>query len=178
MKKRELKKWRETYTLWESPCLGEGLHLNCHFDEKDDVKSLGGRWSPDPSGKGGHWWMPKDRLNKDCPIECDIMDDGWSGTIEHWLTNHKMIAGQYGHLPPGRCEDAAAVALNPDVYELSGDVGDKLTISFYDDLQIVRLQGSAAGSSDQWVPVAEARHTWDMLMNGGYRLVISATSEV
>ena len=62
------------------------------------------------------------------------------------------------------------------------DVSDMLVETYGDQgiTGFLKLTGAinAAGSSDQWVPVAEARHTWDMLMNGGYRLVISATSEV
>jgi len=179
MKKREMMKWRETYVLWESPCLGQGLNLHCHFDEKDDVKALGGRWNPDPSGNGGHWWMPKDQLNKDCPLECEILGPEWSGTIEHWLNNHKMIAGQYGRLSATKCHDAALQQANlPEQYHLLGTSGDDLTIDVYEQLDVVRLLGNAAAGSDQWLSTAEAREVWDELMSSGYRKVFEATSGV
>ena len=182
MKKRELTKWRENYVLWESPCLGEGLYLHVHFDEKDDVKRLGGRWNPDPSGQGGHWWMPKQYLNNDCPIECELMGDGWSGTIEDWLNNHKMIAGQYGRLSATKCEEAAeqneAYGFSFRLHRLLGPSGDDLEIHVYEQLDVVRFKGPSAYGSDQWLPTVEARETWDRLMTSGYRKTIDATSEV
>lgn len=178
MKKRELMKWRENYANWEYPCVGEGLHLNVHFDEKDDVKRLGARWKPDPSGSGGHWWMPKTKLHQTCPIpDEEFWGSDGSGTIQHWLNNHKMIAGQFGHLSPGACEDAVrehshAPALT---VRLIGTSGDILTMTAYAGLDVVRLQGTAAASSDQWVPKAEARTTWDALIGCGYRKVVEET---
>ena len=175
MKKRELMKWRENYANWEYPCVGEGLHLNVHFDEKDDVKRLGARWKPDPSGSGGHWWMPKQNLLKTSPIGCDHLD-GWTGTILDWLNNHKMVAGQYGHLSPAACENAVSdhdgTSLTVRIVGTSGDI---LTMTAYAGLDVVRLQGTAAASSDQWVTKAEARTTWDTLIGCGYRKVVEET---
>ena len=175
--KPQLRKWREDYTVWASPCLGEGLYLHVHFDEKDDIKRLGGRWNPDPSGKGGHWWMPKNRLDTTCPIECEFMGDGWSGTIEDWLNNHKMIAGQYGRLSAPQCLDYANEDNSFVAHRLIGTNGDDLLITVYEEVGIVRLLGNAAAGSDQWLSTDEARDTWELLMESGYRK-IKAVSEV
>jgi len=173
LNKRQLTKWREDYTVWDSPCLGEGLYLHVHFDEKDDVKRLGARWNPAPNGaKGGHWWMPKKYLQTDCPIECELMGDGWSGTIEDWLNNHKMIAGQYGRLSAPKCLDYTTDSPNPPTHSLIGTAGDDLLITVYETAGIVRFMGNAAHGSDQWLPTKEAQETWAMLMTSGYRKIV------
>ena len=174
LNKHQLTKWRKDYTIWASPCLGEGLHLHCHFDEKDDVKRLGGRWNPDPSGKGGHWWMPKNQLDKDCPIEDEeFWPNGGSGTIEHWLNNHKMIAGQYGRLSAPKCLDYAGEGNTFASHRLIGTSGDDLHITVYEEAGIIRFMGNAAHGSDQWLPTQEARATWEMLMTSGYRKIVT-----
>ena len=170
MNKRELKKWREDYTLWESPCLGEGLYLHVHFDEKEDVKRLGARWNPDPSGKGGHWWMPKAKLDTTCPIECELMGEGWSGTIEDWLNNHKMIAGQYGTLKGAACENWCDRGSERQVYELLTTSGEIATMKVYPELDIVEMV--PPGVVANWLNMRDARVVWDMLIQGGARRVI------
>lgn len=174
MNKRQLTKWREDYTVWDSPCLGEGLELHCHFDEKDDVKALGGRWNPAPNGaKGGHWWMPKDQLMRRCPIEDEeFWPNGGSGTVEHWLNNHKMIAGQHGRLSAPKCLDYATDSPNPPTHRLIGTAGDDLLITVYETAGIIRFMGNAAQGSDQWLSTKEAQETWALLMTSGYRKIV------
>ena len=172
MNKRDLKKWREDYTVWESPCLGEGLYLHVHFDEKDDVERLGARWNPDPSGKGGHWWMPKARLSTTCPIECDIVGEGWSGTIEDWLNNHKMIAGQYGTLKGAACENWCGRGDEHQVYQLLTPEGNIATMTVYSELDIVEIEGPQQGGETNWLNMRDSRKVWDMMIQGGARKVI------
>ena len=169
MNKRDLKKWREDYTVWESPCLGEGLYLHVHFDEKDDVKRLGARWNPDPSGRGGHWWMPGKALRMTCPLECELMGEGWTGTVQDWLNNHKMIAGQYGILNPAACKDAI-MGKKESKYELLSPEGGITTMEVYADLDIVRLE--LATSEVNWLNMRDSRKVWDMMIQGGARKVI------
>ena len=175
MNKRDLKKWREDYTLWESPCLGEGLYLHVHFDEKDDVKRLGGRWNPDPSGKGGHWWMPKDKLQQDSPLDVDFLD-GWSGTIQDWLNNYKMIAGQYGTLDPTVCKNWVGQGDAEDLfqmYELLTTNGDIAWMKVYAEVDIVEINGpQQPDDQTNWLNMRDARTVWDMLIQGGARRVI------
>ena len=106
MNKTQLRKWREDYTVWDAQCLGDGLALHVHFDEKDDVKRMGGRWNPDPSGKGGHWWMPINKLDQPGPFEDEeYWGPGGAGTGQDWGNNHKMIAGQYQPIAQ-ECKDS------------------------------------------------------------------------
>ena len=170
MNKRDLKKWREDYTVWDAPCLGEGLYLHVHFDEKEDVKRLGARWNPDPSGKGGHWWMPKNNLSTTCPIECELIGEGWSGTIEDWLNNHKMIAGQYGTLNGAACENWCDRGSERQVYELLTTSGEIATMKVYPELDIVEMV--PPGVVANWLNMRDARVVWDMLIQGGARRVI------
>ncbi len=172
MNKRQLTKWREDYTVWDSPCLGEGLYLHVHFDEKDDVKRLGARWNPDPSGKGGHWWMPKSKLNQTCPIpdEENWGSDG-SGTIQHWLNNHKMIGGQYGTLSASQCQSNSA-GQDHENYQLLTTDGNISTMTVYAELDIVEIEGPHGGGETNWLNMRDARKVWDMLIQGGARKVI------
>jgi len=160
-------KWRETYTVWDNPCTGEGLHLAVHFDEKDDVKRLGGRWNPDPSGKGGHWWMPSTHLDKDCPIECEIMGDGWGGTVQDWLNNHKMILGQYGKQYSERCDEA--VQGNHSVNFTLESAGEPpQEVYWYEALGICAFRQSADHNQFDWYSADDGRKHWDTLVADGY----------
>ena len=47
MRKNELRVWRENYTPWTKTCFSEGLRLEVHYEEKDFVKDIGGRWCPE-----------------------------------------------------------------------------------------------------------------------------------
>jgi len=120
MRKNELRKWRENYTPYNSYCLGEGLKLHVHYEEKDFVKDIGGRWCPDKNGrngysrtvfKSGYWWMPAhmldQKLGPNIPAivnifdpknsDDDYRDDMCNGlTTLEWLNDNKMIARQYG----------------------------------------------------------------------------------
>lgn len=170
--KPQLRKWREDYTVWDAPCLGDGLALHVHFDEKDDVKRMGGRWHPHPSGKGGHWWMPINKLGQTCPFEDEeYWGPGGSGTVQDWLNNHKMIAGQY---QPNAVEckdyldDNNAMVVEYDI------VNDDSTMTFrvYPELDVVDI------GNDVFQTVADSRTIWDDFMRMGWRKVISTTSEV
>ena len=177
MNKRQLTKWREDYTVWESPCLGEGLYLHVHFDEKDDIKRLGGRWNPDPSGKGGHWWMPKGQLSITCPIPCEPVGDGWSGTIEDWLNNMKMIGGQYGTLNIKACLEQVDEGWECNEYQLMAPSGEISTMMVYTDIDMVTITNQHGKTSDNedvvsWTNMRDARFVWEMLIKSDYRKVV------
>mgnify|MGYP003640235801 CR=1 FL=1 len=179
MNKQELTKWRHDYTVWDSPCLGEGLYLHVHFDEKDDIKRLGGRWKPAPEGeKGGHWWMPKDRLDKNCPlVDDEYWGPGGSGTIQDWLNNHKMIDGQYGMLDRSDCLDYANEDNSFVSHRLLGTDGEQMHICVFEEAGIVRLLGDAAAGSDAWMTTEEARQSWAFMMKDGYRKIVANEEE-
>jgi len=171
LNKRQLAKWRETYTVWDNPCTGEGLRLAVHFDEKDDVKRLGGRWSPAPNGaKGGFWWMPAKRLNDDCPIPCEIMGDGWGGTIEDWLNNHKMIFSQYGKQDSTLCDQAVQGGGNPETYRLecTEPTNGAQEVFWYAELGICAFRQAADHNQFDWYSAEDGRKQWDLLVATGY----------
>ena len=150
----------------------DGLHLHVHFDEKDLVKRLGGRWNPDPSGKGGHWWMPKDKLTMDCPIDPDITEE-FGVTILQWLNDHKMIAGQYGTLKGSACENWCDRGSEHQMYELLTTNGDIAWMKVYPELDIVEINGpQQPDDQTNWLNMRDARTVWDMLIQGGARKVI------
>jgi azurin len=87
-----------------------------------------------------------------------------------------MVAGQYGHLSPAACENAVSDHDGTSLkVRIVGTSGDMLTMTAYAGLDVVRLEGTAAASSDQWVTKAEARTTWDTLIGCGYRKVVEET---
>ena len=173
--KPQLRKWREDYTVWDAPCLGDGLALHVHFDEKDDVKRMGGRWHPHPSGKGGHWWMPINKLGQTCPFEDEeFWGPGGSGTILDWLNNHKMIAGQY-QPNAGECKDFVDYnTTESEQYEIvSQDGAETMQFRVYPYLGVVEI-----GAGKVWHNLYDSRTIWNDMMNVGWRKIISTTSEV
>ena len=164
-------KWRETYDVWEHTCTGEGLHLAVHFDEKDDVKRLGGRWNPDPSGKGGHWWMPAKYLETDCHIDCELMGDGWSGTTQDWLNNHKMIFGQYGKQNAERCVQALVDGGYIDEtfrLESTDPTNGAREVLWYEALGVCAFRYAADHNAIDWYSAEDGRNQWDVLVAAGY----------
>ena len=172
MNKTQLRKWREDYTVWDAPCLGDGLAHHVHFDEKADVKRMGGRWHPCPSGKGGHWWMPINKLKQTSPFEDEeYWGPGGSGKVQDWLNNHKMIAGQYQPIAL-ECKDYLAYNTTEVVeYEIVHD-DSSMTFRVYPELDVVDI------GNDVFQTVADSRTIWDDMMKVGWRKVISPTSEV
>ena len=171
MKKNELQKWRENYTPFTGVCLGEGLRLNIHFDEKEYVKDLGARWNPDPSGKGGYWWMPIEklsrRLDSHTPSIVNIFEAGESVTgdcssgyaVFQWLNNNKMISGEnHGLLNATNC-DTATLNLTPDIYALRTLRSSVLVqFAFFAELGIVKVSGNGPTA---WYYVEDARKLWN-----------------
>ena len=177
MNKTQLRKWREDYTVWDGPCLGEGLALHVHFDEKDDVKRMGGRWHPHPSGKGGHWWMPINKLGQTCPFEDEeYWGPGGSGTVQDWLNNHKMVAGQY-QPNAGECTDHIESYNGPveEIEIVSQDRDASMTFRVYPELGVVEI---ASTDSPVFHNLYDSRTIWKDMMNVGWRKIISTTSEV
>jgi len=191
MNKRELRKWRDTYTRWDGTCFTEGLRLAVHFDEKDHVKRIGGRWEPDPSGKGGYWWMPADKINGAMPsdvpeivntfddkIDPDAMADGISRL--EWLNRNMMINGTHGAVN----KDAALGAIegmspiehmvqNPNTSEYG-----HFYVFASAGLVSWTEEGANPNYNHHFMTIEQSREMWDSLMAAGYRPVISATSEV
>ena len=168
MKKNELKKFRENYTIWDDDrtVLSQGLKLACHYDERENVKRLGGMWNPDAK----HWWMPAKCLNRDCTIECDLMGEGWGGTVLHWLNNHKMVVGEYGTIDPQGAKSAVE-NVEPDITakltNYTGDVHD-IGVNFYKDLELAEFVTADSFGTTNFMSAAEGRIYWDEKIAEGY----------
>ena len=162
MKSKEIRKFRKSYTKYDKDCVFEGYKLAVLFDEKDEVKSYGGRWHPYPNDDGGHWWMPENKL-------LDQVHD--NGTlVRDWLNDNEMIMGQYGKfqnkpLDPNRCTE----------YSLHGQSGTRYTVQWWDGEDAVSFSKSLPDGTfgnncpkQVWMTVEEARCHWDELISKGY----------
>jgi len=197
MNKRELRKWRESYSDWDQGCLAEGLRLNVHFDEKDHLKRIGARWQPDPSGKGGYWWISGAKLNNDMvtavPMQMPVIvnvfeltdsdsiaiqDNHYSGptatgTLLEWLNKNKMIAGNHGELNKSRVQqEIDNRCLVPTEYILKDESADiSVEFRFYTELNVVYV-------GNHYATLESGREMWDALVESGYIPLTSATAEV
>ena len=165
MNKKELKNFRDNYTPFEATnCYGQGVELAVHFDEKDDVKRMGGRWQPSSTGKGGFWWMPANKLKDDCPIECDIMGESWGGEVQDWLNNHKMIVGHYGEISQHKCIGQINASNNGEEYELQNiDKNVTWTFTFYAKERMCYVK--AEHGNGVWMTDNQARSQWEAIAN-------------
>ena len=149
MKKREITKFRKDYTPWEHGCISEGLMLAVTFDEKDEVKRRGARWSPDPSGSGGYWWMPASKCTP------DMLD---------WLNHMQMVYDHHGRIVPSKAKESVA-EYNPATYTLSsGDV--EFTVRHYPECQLVCI--TQEGTEFAWYNEDDGRKQWDTLVASGF----------
>ena len=148
MNKRDLKKFRENYTDWEYGCPAEGLRLAVHFDEKDEVKRFGARWKPDPSGKGGYWWMPQAKCT--------------TGGLR-WLNEHKMIQGLHGTIDGAAAEEVVANMEN-EKFVLSDGATEYAVMRFAE----VGLVMFFTAGEKMWFDEADGKVTWNHLVASGF----------
>jgi hypothetical protein len=176
MRKNELRVWRENYTPWARQCFAEGLRLEVHYEEKDFVKDIGGRWHPDPSGgKDGYWWMPKHllshRVGSEVPAYVNTFDSkngepcSDNTIVIDWLNLNKMIAGQYGEVPES--EVLLEATSNSTATEHPCVVrGTKFgTFYVFKDLDVVSFAplDRNPNYNRNWYTLDKAREVWDKL---------------
>ena len=158
MKPKEIRKFRESYKDYKKDCVFEGYKLAVHFDEKDSVKKLGGRWDADEQT----WWMPEKNLKNDAHPNGSLVVDV--------LNDNEMIMGQYGKYI-GPCKGTNAVE-----YKLKHDSSkNRVTVHWWDDSDAVQFHpsdqnGEWLGNAPDavWYTVEKARIHWDELISGGY----------
>ncbi|MED5350582.1 MAG: hypothetical protein VYB50_03725 [Candidatus Thermoplasmatota archaeon] len=165
MKSREIKKFRKTYVDYEGICGKDGLALAVLFDEKDEIKRMGGKWNPAPEGEeGGHWSMKKSQLGDEAM---------------QYLNENKMIVG-----PQGELDDVEAQAFCEDYnciqYHVRKPGDDQVfTFSFYADVDIVSFDFPAGprsgGIGSKWMTTADGRKLWETYMADEYRLIEGVT---
>jgi|SaaInlV_100m_DNA_2_1039680.scaffolds.fasta_scaffold11160_2 hypothetical protein len=162
MKSHEIKTFRKTYKDYTKECAFEGYQLAVLFDEKDDVKQLGGRWDKDDKT----WWMPKEKLDKN--FDCN---GAGVGTIREHLNNHQMIMGQYGE------HDSTIVLSDMTAHRRYKLVQDnvEIIVHWYDDYDAVKFEtvvgnfgGRKAHHNSKWFKIADARTNWNSLIDEGY----------
>jgi len=158
MKSREIKKFREDYSKYDKDCVFEGYKLAVHFDEKDSVKKLGGRWD----GDEGTWWMPEKNLKNDAHPNGSLVVDV--------LNDNEMIIGPYGKYI-GPCKGTNAVE-----YKLKHDSSEnRVNVHWWEDSDAVQFhpsdqKGEWLGNAPDavWYTVENARIHWDELIAKGY----------
>ena len=175
MRKNELRVWRENYTPWaRHRSFAEGLRLEVHYEEKDFVKDIGGRWHPDPSGgKDGYWWMPKHllshRVGSGVPAYVNTFDSkngepcSDNTIVIDWLNLNKMIAGQYGEVLES--EVLLEATSNSTATEHPCVVsGTKIgTFYVFKDLDVVSFAplDRNPNYNRNWYTLDKAREVWD-----------------
>jgi hypothetical protein len=181
MKSREINKFRSNYKPYRGIAGDDGLHLAVLFDEKDDIKSKGGKWNPAPEGEeGGHWSMPNARL--------DDNDGQGPGTIRQWLDGHAMIVGPQGPLNTELARSHVE-ALNKDgnvevtTFSLRRP-GDELTYTYkiWGDTGLVSFNTPdndlSAHKPVTWLTLPDARLLWEVHMLDGFRKIEGLQPEV
>jgi hypothetical protein len=172
VRKNELRKWRENYTPFTGICLGEGLKLNVHFDEKDHVKRIGARWNPGKGGGDGYWWMPVQqlprRVDSNTPSVVNTFEVGDTGecsngiNVQAWLNDNKMLTDEiHGALKPDACEAATAESTST-IYALRmGSENTLMQFLFFEEQNLVKVIGNQAPA---WSTIADARLLWNTLV--------------
>jgi len=177
MNKRDITKFRDAYAIADlSDIITDEVQLAVTFDEKDDVKRLGAKWNPDPSGKGGFWSIKRNRLDRDCPIGCEVVGPEWGGTILDWLNNYKMVFKSIGNIRQdivkqlGTSEPKTThqLELAPDINNMGANT--VLFAEFEGDTPLVRFTDNETGE-ESWQTADDARDTWNTLIAKGYNRV-------
>lgn len=205
MNKRELKKWRDSYAPWDRKCITEGLQLNVHFDEKDHLKRIGARWQPDPSGKGGYWWISNSKLDSDMVTglpalmpaiintfelsdddKQDMMENNYSGptakgTVLEWLNTNKMVADNHGAVDSKACsQQIDNRCLTPQIWEMECSGQPNIEFKFFSELDVVLFidHPSERHTSTNYLTTADGRKIWDTYIESGYLPLTSAVEKV
>jgi hypothetical protein len=159
MKSREITKFRKTYVEYAGVVGKDGLALAVLFDEKDEIKKMGGKWNPAPEGEeGGHWSMGKSQLG----------DAGLK-----YLNDHEMIVGPQGELDGAECK-AFCEDYNCLQYQIRRPGDDQVfTFSFYADVDIVSFEWPSGGNYEKnlWMTTEKGRALWETYMADEYRLI-------
>ena len=154
MKPKEIKKFRDSYTKYDKPCVFEGYKLAVLFDEKDDVKKYGGRWN----AEGSHWWMPANKLLEECSPDQSLVRD--------WLNDNKMTMGPYG-----KFDENLNMGASTNIFRLVKHNGasheEKINVHFYDKNDAVLFEPHK-GDKSRWFTLEEARVAWDEFISSGY----------
>ena len=159
MKTKEIKKFREDYTKYEKECVFEGYKLAVHFDEKDDVKSKGGRWNQEEQ----IWWMPASKLLD------QIHDNGT--LVRDWLNDNEMIMGQYGEIKnTERWDETNDHFTEYGLHKSNND--PQFKVQFFYNHDVAKFIPTGMGDlATEYLTLEEGRKRWDEAIANGYNRV-------
>ena len=159
MKTKEIKKFREDYTKYEKECVFEGYKLAVHFDEKDDVKSKGGRWNQEEQ----IWWMPASKLLD------QIHDNGT--LVRDWLNDNEMIMGQYGKIKnTERWDETNDHFTEYGLHKSNND--PQFKVQFFYNHDVAKFIPTGMGDlATEYLTLEEGRKRWDEAIANGYNRV-------
>tara|TARA_R110000824_G_scaffold98201_1_gene234377 strand:- start:8 stop:529 length:522 start_codon:yes stop_codon:yes gene_type:complete len=173
MKTKEINKFRSTYQPYNKKCCFEGYKLAVLFDEKDEVKRLGGRWNANEQT----WWMPHDRLQSTPEGQGGQYGFGDGETVHEWLNRHKMIMGPYGDFDYTSEAAKQFLLIVDDMaceeFQLTKDKVGSMRCRVYLHLDITHVFEST-GNSGKYMHREDGRIRWEELVKEGYNRTINA----
>ena len=157
MKTKEITKFRKDYSKYEKDCVFEGYQLAVHFDEKEMIKSHGGRWDVEKQT----WWMPAERLSTD--VHAGI------GTIRDVLNDHKMIMGPFGDFKGKK----STICDNPHEEFMLQNNLLKYVVTWYPNQDAVEFVGPYNSNNvvTTWYSAEDAKTRWNELIDMDYNRV-------
>ena len=168
MNKRDLKKFQENYTPFDSPQWtpdffkrrgwpAEGLRLAVHFDQKDVVKQWGAKWNSEEK----YWWLPAMELQSERMHLAD-------------LNHRKMVVGWHGSLDDDLCTEWIGNDAPDQEYNL---VRDDATLTVrtwknHDLIQVAKGASEADPAGSIYETIERGRTSWNNLMERGWRRLV------
>ena len=160
MKTKEIHDFRKTYTKYQKECVFDGYKLAVLFDEKDEVKRIGGRWNQEEQT----WWMPAHKLLD------QIHDNGL--LVRDWLNDNQMIMGQYGKINNSeRFNDVdESFYTEYGLHKSNNDPQYKVQFFFTHDV-VKFIASSSIACSDEYLTLEDGKKRWTEAIENGYNRV-------
>jgi hypothetical protein len=175
MKTHEINKFRKTYQPYVKGCCFEGYKLAVLFDEKDEVKRIGGQWS----AQDKIWWMPAEDLQRKVNPQ-HLAAANWSGTdnptVVEYLNHKQMILGQYGDYDyDGEVSKGFQRNIDEMYYEefQLSKKSKTYSMRIYLQLDITHVF-ETTGNSGKYMHREDGRIRWEELVKEGYNRTINA----
>ena len=164
MKSREIRKFRKSYKDYDKDCVFEGYKLAVLFDEKDDVKRMGGRCDADEQT----WWMPKNKLQQDAE-QYGGPPNG--SLVKDYLNDLQMIVGQYGKIKrPDQFTHENDHYTEYSLFPPSSE--PKFKVQFFYDQDVVKFLPTGMGElACEYHTLEDGRKRWDEFIASGYNRV-------
>ena len=167
MKTKEIYDFRKNYTDYKKPCVFEGYKLAVLFDEKDEIKKLGGKWNQDLKS----WYITAHDAKKTLPPFEDPDGKILNLTVLEELNRRKMVVGQYGIFDDSAHHEVTMCAdFEVNNYVLVSDDNRRVTFDHYPDLDVVKI--SDQRHDERWNNLEDAKKIWeDLTKIGGFNVL-------